>query len=48
MTTGLGLVHPLLPLALLAAVVHPQYLNAGLLDDAQPTRTRVGGQQLLT
>ena len=42
-----GLAYPLLVLALLAAVVHPQYLNAGLLDDAQPARTRVGGQRLL-
>eukprot|EP01043_Picozoa_sp_COSAG02_P043895 COSAG02_NODE_3863_length_6129_cov_2.692869_4_plen_726_part_00 len=43
-----GLAYPLLVLALLVGVVHPQYLNAGLLDDAQPARTRVGGQRLLT
>ena len=32
----------------LAPTTQPQYLNAGLLDDAQPRRTRVGGQRLLT
>ena len=43
-----GLVCRLLLLGLLAGVVRPQYLNTGLLDDAPPLRTRVGGQRLLT